>query len=38
MGLLVYMLVVLILGIAVDALFGAADRSLRARWGLMGRD
>jgi len=37
-GLLVYMLVILILGIAVDALFGAADRSLRRRWGLIGRE
>jgi NitT/TauT family transport system permease protein len=37
-GLLVYMLVILILGILVDALFGAADRTLRARWGLIGRE
>ena len=33
-GLIEWMVVVLIIGIAVDALFGAADRSLRARWGL----
>jgi NitT/TauT family transport system permease protein len=34
-SLLEYMLVILILGILVDALFGAADRSLRHRWGLL---
>jgi NitT/TauT family transport system permease protein len=33
--LLEWMVVVLALGIAVDSLFGAADRSLRRRWGLL---
>ena len=33
--LLEWMVVVLVLGIAVDSLFGAADRSLRRRWGLL---
>jgi NitT/TauT family transport system permease protein len=33
-GLLEMMLVILILGILVDALFGLADRRLRRRWGL----
>jgi sulfonate transport system permease protein len=35
-SLIEWMVVVLIIGIAVDALFGAADRSLRRRWGLTG--
>jgi NitT/TauT family transport system permease protein len=34
-ALLEWMVVVLVLGIAVDSLFGAADRSLRRRWGLL---
>ena len=34
-NLLEWMVVVLVLGIAVDSLFGAADRSLRRRWGLL---
>jgi NitT/TauT family transport system permease protein len=34
-NLIEWMVVVLIIGIAVDALFGAADRSLRRRWGLI---
>jgi NitT/TauT family transport system permease protein len=33
--LLEWMLVILVLGLAVDALFGTADRSLRKRWGLL---
>jgi len=33
-GLIEWMIVVLIIGIAVDMVFGAADRSLRRRWGL----
>jgi NitT/TauT family transport system permease protein len=33
-GLLEWMVVVLVLGIAVDAVFGVADRSLRRKWGL----
>jgi NitT/TauT family transport system permease protein len=33
--LLEWMVVVLVLGVAVDSLFGAADRSLRRRWGLL---
>ena len=33
-GLIEWMVVVLIIGIAVDAVFGVADRSLRRRWGL----
>jgi len=33
--LLEWMVVVLVLGIAVDSLFGAADRLLRRRWGLL---
>ena len=35
-GLLEWMVVVLVLGIAVDAVFGVAERSLRHRWGLTG--
>ena len=35
-GLLEWMVVVLLLGIAVDAVFGVAERSLRHRWGLTG--
>lgn len=31
---LAYMLVILLVGIAVDAVFARADRSVRARWGL----
>jgi NitT/TauT family transport system permease protein len=34
-GLLALMLVVLFLGICVDAVFGRADRSVRRRWGLV---
>jgi len=34
-NLLEWMVVVLILGIAVDSVFAAADRSLRRRWGLL---
>jgi NitT/TauT family transport system permease protein len=30
-----WMLVILVLGLAIDTLFGAADRSLRKRWGLL---
>ena len=34
-NLLEWMVVVLLLGIAVDSVFAAADRSLRRRWGLL---
>jgi NitT/TauT family transport system permease protein len=30
-----WMLVILVLGLAIDTLFGTADRSLRKRWGLL---
>jgi sulfonate transport system permease protein len=33
-GLLAFMVVILVVGIAVDAIFGAADRAVRVRWGL----
>jgi NitT/TauT family transport system permease protein len=33
-GLIEWMIVVLVIGIAVDTVFGVADRSLRRRWGL----
>ncbi|KAB2344018.1 ABC transporter permease [Actinomadura rudentiformis] len=33
-GLLATMIVILVIGIVVDMAFGAADRSLRSRWGL----
>ncbi len=33
-GLLATMMVILIIGLVVDALFGAADRSIRRRWGM----
>ena len=33
-GLIEWMVVVLVIGIAVDAVFGVADRSLRVKWGL----
>jgi len=33
-GLIEWMVVVLIIGIAVDAVFSVADRSLRVKWGL----
>ncbi|HZN17752.1 MAG TPA: ABC transporter permease [Micromonosporaceae bacterium] len=33
-GLVATMIVILVLGIAVDALFGAADRAVRVRWGV----
>ncbi|WP_018653094.1 ABC transporter permease [Actinomadura flavalba] len=29
-----YMIVILVIGIVIDQLFGVADRSLRARWGM----
>ncbi|HET8657753.1 MAG TPA: ABC transporter permease, partial [Micromonosporaceae bacterium] len=36
-GLIATMIVILVLGIAVDALFGAADRAVRVRWGVAER-
>jgi NitT/TauT family transport system permease protein len=33
-GLMSTMIVILIIGIAVDALFGAADKAIRVRWGV----
>jgi NitT/TauT family transport system permease protein len=35
--LIVIMIVVFIIGIAVDAAFGAADRAIRRRWGILDR-
>jgi NitT/TauT family transport system permease protein len=34
-GVYAVMMVILVIGIAVDALFGMADRSIRGRWGLI---
>jgi len=36
--LLALMIVIFIIGIAVDALFGALDREIRRRWGLLGTE
>jgi NitT/TauT family transport system permease protein len=33
-GLLAFMAVILVVGVAVDAVFGAADRAVRVRWGI----
>ena len=33
--LIAYMIVILVIGILVDSLFGRADRAIRRRWGLM---
>jgi NitT/TauT family transport system permease protein len=34
-GLYAWMIVILVIGIVADSLFGAADRSIRRRWGLI---
>jgi NitT/TauT family transport system permease protein len=36
--LLALMIVIFVIGVAVDGLFGALDRSIRRRWGLLGGD
>ena len=35
--LLALMIVIFLIGITIDSLFGALDRSIRIRWGLAGR-
>jgi len=36
--LLAIMIVIFVIGVAVDSLFGTLDRSIRRRWGLLGAD
>ena len=34
--LLALMIVIFVIGVVIDGLFGALDRSVRGRWGLLG--
>jgi NitT/TauT family transport system permease protein len=35
---LALMIVIFVVGVAIDAVFGVVDRSIRGRWGLLPRD